>query len=77
MPMMDTFLTNSKNLIYLNSLGDEVAYIWLRPKIRSSYWFLLNRYMVELQTAVGAALQFAGLSTSVSVTRYYMLLAFT
>ncbi|KAK7464730.1 hypothetical protein VKT23_005936 [Stygiomarasmius scandens] len=57
---------------HLLTFGDEVAYIWLRPKIRSSYWFLLNRYMVELQTAVGAALQLAGLSTSPFVIKHYV-----
>ncbi|THU96205.1 hypothetical protein K435DRAFT_101806 [Dendrothele bispora CBS 962.96] len=30
---------------HILTFGDEVKYIWFRPKISSSYWFFLNRYI--------------------------------
>ncbi|KAJ7281588.1 hypothetical protein C8J57DRAFT_1559455 [Mycena rebaudengoi] len=30
---------------HILTLSDEIRYIWMRPKLRSSYWFLLNRYL--------------------------------
>lgn len=49
----------------VSCVGDEVNYIWLRPKSRSSYWFLVNRYFAFFGNIAVLLLGFMDLTSQV------------
>lgn len=42
---------------HIISLGDEISFIWYRPKTQSAYWFLGNRYLAFLGNIVVTVLR--------------------
>ncbi|KAF5349869.1 hypothetical protein D9758_014020 [Tetrapyrgos nigripes] len=49
---------------YIITFGDEINYIWTRPKILSSYCFLLIRYVALLGEIPVTVVKFSMMSTS-------------
>jgi len=56
-----------------NLLGEEIEYLWKRPKKHSSYWFFANRYFAFLGNIAVTILGFADLSVQV---RSYIVLTY-
>ncbi|KAF9479858.1 hypothetical protein BDN70DRAFT_878276, partial [Pholiota conissans] len=51
------------------TFGQEIDYIWKRPKNRSSYWFFANRYLASVGNIAVTVLGFTSLSIQ-SCKRY-------
>ncbi|KAF8198484.1 hypothetical protein BJ912DRAFT_951533, partial [Pholiota molesta] len=45
------------------TFGQEIDYLWKRPKTRSSYWFFVNRYLAFFGNIAVTVLGFTTLST--------------
>lgn len=58
---------------YLITLSDEVHFIWQRPKRRSSYWFLLNRYLAFSTNFIMAFFTFGNFGMQVRSSARFIL----
>ncbi|KIM42439.1 hypothetical protein M413DRAFT_27197 [Hebeloma cylindrosporum] len=47
--------------------GQEINFLWKKPKIRSSYWFFLNRYFAFFGNIVVVIMGFSNLTVRVQV----------
>ncbi|KAF5336749.1 hypothetical protein D9758_016266 [Tetrapyrgos nigripes] len=57
---------------HIITFGDEVSYIWTRPKILSSYCFLIIRYLALVGTIPVTVVKFSVMSTSVQAIPFLL-----
>ena len=50
--------------------AQEINYLWRKPKIRSSYWFFLNRYFAFFGNIVVVILGFSNLTVRVRMQAF-------